>query len=127
MPHKSKHPCRHPGCPALVNPGESFCPVHAASHKDDYARKHPEYFKLYNNKRWRRYRRMFLAEHPLCVNFEICHNAATVVDHIEPHQGDWEKFWDPNNHQPMCKPCHDRKTAKERGWGKNDKDQGGQT
>ena len=118
MPHKSRHPCKHPGCPALIESGETFCAVHKGTHKDDYARKHPEYFKLYNSKQWRRLRRMFLAEHPLCVNFDICHNAATVVDHITDHRGIWELFIDMNNLQPMCASCHNTKTAKERGWGK---------
>jgi len=59
-------------------------------------------------------------EHPLCINFEECHNVATVVDHIVlVSQGG--SFWDPDNHQPMCKQCHDRKTAKEDGrWGRGD-------
>jgi len=69
------------------------------------------------NYRWNKYRIPYLKRHPLCVNFEECHNPATVVDHIKPvNQGG--DFWDPENHQPMCKPCHDRKTAKEDGrWG----------
>ncbi len=52
---------------------------------------------------------MFLREHPLCV---LCSQigggtAATVVDHIQPHRGDYDLFWDPTNHQALCKPCHD--------------------
>ena len=43
----------------------------------------------------------------------MCHDqgrltAATVVDHIAPHEGDQAKFWDKTNHQALCKPCHDR-------------------
>ena len=33
---------------------------------------------------------------------------ATVVDHITPHKGDQALFWDVDNWQPLCKPCHDR-------------------
>ena len=33
---------------------------------------------------------------------------ARVVDHIRPHRGDVELFWDRSNWQPLCKPCHDR-------------------
>lgn len=33
---------------------------------------------------------------------------AEVVDHKQPHKGDHKLFWDPKNHQPMCKQCHDR-------------------
>jgi 5-methylcytosine-specific restriction endonuclease McrA len=58
--------------------------------------------------RWRRYRMMFLRENPLCV---LCRplgriRAATVVDHIEPHRGDYKTFWDPANHQSLCASCH---------------------
>lgn len=33
---------------------------------------------------------------------------AEVVDHKQPHKGAHKLFWDPKNHQPMCKQCHDR-------------------
>jgi 5-methylcytosine-specific restriction protein A len=38
-----------------------------------------------------------------------------VVDHIIPHKGDKDLFWDSNNWQPLCKTCHDEKTAREDG------------
>ncbi|WP_400245601.1 HNH endonuclease [Niallia sp. JL1B1071] len=38
---------------------------------------------------------------------------ATVVDHIVPHRGDQDLFWDETNWQPLCKSCHDRKTMTE--------------
>ena len=117
MPHKAPHPCKHQQCPALVPAGESYCDAHKAAHA--FGRANPEHFRLYNNKRWRRYRRMFLAEHPLCVNFDECHREAGVVDHIKDHKGDYDVFWDPDNHQPMCVICHNTKTAKTRGWGRN--------
>jgi 5-methylcytosine-specific restriction protein A len=56
-------------------------------------------------------------DHPLC---EECKRngrltPATVVDHITPHKGNRELFWDESNWQALCKSCHDRKTAKEDG------------
>lgn len=30
-----------------------------------------------------------------------------VCDHEKAHRGSERLFWDPNNHQTMCKPCHD--------------------
>ena len=34
--------------------------------------------------------------------------AASVVDHITPHKGDYSLFWKADNHQALCKHCHDR-------------------
>jgi 5-methylcytosine-specific restriction enzyme A len=31
-----------------------------------------------------------------------------VCDHVEAHRGSERLFWDPANHQAMCKACHDR-------------------
>jgi len=36
---------------------------------------------------------------------------ATVVDHITPHKGDNDLFWDRANWQSLCESCHNRKTA----------------
>lgn len=119
-PSRSLRPCAHPACAALVQVGQRYCPAHAPAHKQDYARRHPEYQELYNNQRWRDYRKMFLAEHPLCVNFAECKQPADTVDHKEPHHGEWDKFWNPANHQSMCSQCHNKKTAKESGWGKGE-------
>lgn len=59
--------------------------------------------------RWRRYRERFLTENPFCVLCERLGRTtpATVVDHIVPHRGDHHLFWKPENHQALCKPCHD--------------------
>lgn len=66
---------------------------------------------------WAKARFHFLAAHPLCAEHERngALAAATVVDHIKPHRGDKALFWDRTNWQPLCKPCHDRKTASEDG------------
>jgi 5-methylcytosine-specific restriction protein A len=38
-----------------------------------------------------------------------------VVDHIVPHKGEKVAFWNRANWQPLCKRCHDIKTATEDG------------
>lgn len=48
-----------------------------------------------------------LAKHPLC---EFCNKQgrvtpATIADHVEPHRGDVEKFWQ-GKLQGLCGPCH---------------------
>lgn len=57
---------------------------------------------------WAKYSRQRLKEHPLCV---YCRRRgkltpARATDHIRPHKGDPELFWDPNNHQSLCFKCH---------------------
>lgn len=34
-----------------------------------------------------------------------------MADHIVPHRGDRELFWNLQKWQPLCKDCHDRKTG----------------
>jgi len=62
---------------------------------------------------WRKARRLYLSDNPLCKGClgrgKV--NGATVVDHIEPHRGDMVLFWMRSNWQPLCKCCHDKKTA----------------
>lgn len=73
--------------------------------------------------RWQKARAAYLAENPLCV---YCRRigrveAATVVDHIKPHRGDEQLFWDEGNWQPLCASCHSSikqaEEAKAKGWG----------
>jgi 5-methylcytosine-specific restriction enzyme A len=50
---------------------------------------------LYGTQRWKRRRRLHLAQHPLCVMCERMGKVtpATVADHVEPHRGDVMLFW----------------------------------
>jgi 5-methylcytosine-specific restriction protein A len=52
-------------------------------------------------------------DNPLCVDCKTADllTAANVVDHIVPHRGDMNLFWSEDNWQPLCKRCHDLKTA----------------
>jgi len=72
------------------------------------------YHHLYGRK-WKAARALFLQSNPLCKRCqrrgEI--KAADVVDHVVPHKGDLELFWDQSNWQPLCKRDHDIKTATE--------------
>ena len=74
---------------------------------------------LYRLPAWTAYSKQYRAEHPTCVRCEQAGRvtASKVVDHIRPHRGDLELFWDPANHQALCKRCHDAKTAREDGGG----------
>lgn len=61
--------------------------------------------------RWQKYRAAYLRQHPFCVMCQEQGNPvglANVVDHKTPHKGpDDPLFWDPTNHQPLCKKHHD--------------------
>jgi 5-methylcytosine-specific restriction enzyme A len=114
MPRKPLKPCRYPGCSELTE--NRYCSKHQKQIDSKYNKFNRPFKKLYNS-RWRKRRKQFLQEHPLC---ESCKkrdviNAATVVDHVIPHKGDERLFWDENNWQALCKSCHDKKTAKEDG------------
>ncbi|WP_099473330.1 HNH endonuclease signature motif containing protein [Stenotrophomonas maltophilia] len=66
-----------------------------------------------NSSLWRRIRAVVLAREPLC---RCCAEqgrvrAATEVDHID---GDDANHTD-SNLQPLCRPCHSAKTARENG------------
>jgi len=64
--------------------------------------------------RWQKARKWFLKRHPMC-ECDDCKGQrlpADVVDHIKPHRGDYDLFWDENNWRAMATVCHNRKTAK---------------
>jgi len=106
MPYKSKVPCKHGRCSALVEVGETYCAYHKPLHKNDYPRRHPERQKLYSSARWMAFRKTYLAEHPLCANYATCHNLATIVHHIVNHELNEELMWSLDNLKPLCAPCH---------------------
>jgi 5-methylcytosine-specific restriction endonuclease McrA len=70
--------------------------------------------------RWRKERLHFLRLNPLCVYcLELgATKAAEVVDHIVPHKGSHDLFWDVENWQPLCKRCHDSVKQKEEATGR---------
>lgn len=71
--------------------------------------------RLYNNRRWREASARYLSKHPLCVMCEQrgLVTTSTETDHIKPHKGDEQLFWDVTNWQALCKPCHSTKTSTE--------------
>jgi len=73
---------------------------------------------LYGHARWRRRRAHQLRAEPLCA---FCTRLgrtvpATVADHVEPHRGDLDLFWN-GALQSLCKFCHDsvKKRAEDSG------------
>jgi len=121
MPRSAPRPCAHRGCRGLVRGDHRYCDVHQdeeleARRRGD-ERRGTAAQRGYDS-RWRRARARFLKRHPICRDPLARHTgrvvAATVVDHIVPHRGDEALFWDERNWQPLCRECHDAKTARGR-------------
>jgi 5-methylcytosine-specific restriction endonuclease McrA len=79
-----------------------------------------DWHHLYDLKRWKALRLYRLGIEPLC---RFCKQAgkdrpASVVDHVVPHKGDVDLFFDLENTQSLCKPCHDgtKQSAEHRGY-----------
>ena len=122
------HICAYPGCHTPVPLGVRYCRRH-----EEKGEKRDARLKAARDKRrteragsstergygysWQKRRTAFLRGHPL---FEECRKRgritpATDVDHIRPHKGDPELFWDWDNLQALCHECHSKKTAREDG------------
>ncbi|MBK0347880.1 HNH endonuclease [Aerococcaceae bacterium zg-ZJ1578] len=98
-------PCSKIGCGILTH--ERFCEKHRKDTR-------PSAYERGYDSRWQKARKNYLIAHPFCVECQKDNRMtlATDVDHIIPHKGDKELFWDMDNWQPLCKACHSRKTAK---------------
>lgn len=117
MPRSAPKPCSHPGCKLLVADGTNRCAAHKREFSKAFDAKRGTAAARGYSSKWQKAREGFLSSHPLCVEHEKLGEIvpATVVDHIIPHRGDKALFWDRDNWQPLCKPCHDQKTATEDG------------
>lgn len=63
--------------------------------------------RLYGTGRWKRLRAYHLGLEPFCRMCAARGQAteATVCDHLDPHNGDVERFWS-GPFQSLCEPCH---------------------
>jgi len=113
MPTAPKHPCNEPGCPALVQRGQSRCPAHthALQRRFDATRLSPS--KRGYGRRWEAIRDIVLSGEPLCREHARRGEtvAATDVDHIIRRALGGSDNED--NLQPLCAECHGAKTARE--------------
>lgn len=114
MPLSPKRPCTQPGCGALSSTGR--CDRHPRpvrpgnwTRTQNTADKTGTRQATYGSERWRKARATFLKRNPLCW----CGQPATDVDHIIPHDGTPDTFWDSDNWQAICHQHHLSKTARE--------------
>lgn len=111
--------CATPDCPELVPPGQSRC-EDCTSEADK--RRGTAAERGYTGSGHRTFRKRVLARDPICM---VCRLApSTVADHhplsrrelvasnMNPN--------DPDHGRGLCKPCHDRETAKHQPGGWND-------
>lgn len=115
MPSAPLQPCARPGCPFLASVGR-YCVEHAKAEnaqKKQYDRQRGSSAKRGYGRKWQNYRKIYLAEHPLCMRCKKKGRImpAIVVDHIKPHKGDCNLFWQISNHQALCVRCHNKVTA----------------
>lgn len=126
MPMMPTTLCSHSGCNASAG-ANGVCKMHKPKPKHQKAKQtkqaEPAKLKRIDNRpssaqrgydaRWRSARELFLANEPLCRNcmLKSIIKGADVVDHIIPHRGDHELFWDQTNWQPLCYSCHSIKTT----------------
>lgn len=109
MPYRPKRVCVYPWCSKLTY--DSYCELHKK--RINYDRQRGTAAQRGYDYQWQQARKTYLVANPLCV---ICRKKgilapANVVDHITPHRGDKDLFWDSDNWQALCKQCHDFKTA----------------
>lgn len=73
------------------------------------------YRHLYKSAAWRKGRLIFLRQHPLCQRCMAkgIVTAATVVNHVVPHKGNLQRFFDQGNWEAICAPHHDRDAQSE--------------
>ena len=100
----ARHCNGNPYCP---NPPlrNGRCPTHLA---EANTRLHPR-ARFYSSPEWRRLRTRILHLEPAC---RACGTQATDVDHVIGIE-DGGAPLDPENLQPLCAPCHARKTRAE--------------
>lgn len=68
---------------------------------------------------WEQATAAFKRTHPLCLGCQAIGviEATTCVDHVVPHKGSEQLFWDPANWQPACDWHHNAVKQKlERLW-----------
>lgn len=133
MPNRPRSICRFPPCNRKTS--DTYCKSHK-HHDKSYSNKSSS-DPWYNHKIWRGsinkpfgqrggMRERQLLKVPYCIK---CKEEGVIkditkggiVDHIIPFRSvpkerQWHYFTDPENHQSLCKTCHNEKSASDRGY-----------
>ena len=124
MPTIPPKPCHKAGCGRLTY--ASHCETHIEEAREQNTKdtrqrwqgiekNRPSAYARGYTGEWRKARMYYLKRHPTCTHCrsEGVLTMSQVVDHIEPHKGDMALFWDEDNWQSLCVPCHNIKSARE--------------
>ena len=110
MPRAPRPGCSAFPCSGRATASSSLCYAHLAESRRAYDAQRPTAAQRGYGWEWQDYRDEYLAVHTTCVT---CGAPSTLVDHIVAvKQGG--SFWDPDNHQALCRSCHGTKTSRER-------------
>lgn len=113
MPTAPLRTCSKPHCPGRVQDG--VCSV-CGPRKRASEGNRPNFRDRGYSWEWTKASLNFRKQNPLCAKClerDIV-TAATCVDHIRPHKGNQDLFWDQSNWQSLCDSCHGAKSAKEK-------------
>jgi len=115
--------CNQVGCNELIPMSERYCSAHKRDIKKQKNKsynqhgRNQEHDKFYHSKEWKNIRSIVMSEHAglccQCARLEMT-VPADVVDHITPIEVEWEARLKRENLQPLCHPCHNRKTAEDK-------------
>lgn len=126
MAQKPLRPCmgrgpRRGSCPNLIQGSETCCPEckpyeKAKTRRYDQERDQLSERQWIHSTRWRKASNKHKAEHPLCVECEKRGKVTPtyLTDHIIPHNGNYDLFWDQSNWQSLCNACHEMKHQADR-------------
>ncbi len=108
-------PCAALGCGKRIEYGQRHCERHEGIDGKRHDERRGSAAARGYDSRWGKARKAWLMEHPLCAECERQGRvrAGVLVDHIVPHKGNQELFWNTTNWQSLCRTCHDEKTKKE--------------
>lgn len=117
MPYKRNRKCNIPQCNNFTLTDNPYCVKHKrekACYYTNASKKTYTSNEMYDH-RWKKLRLLVLRKNPFCVE---ClkynrYTPASEVDHIIPHRGDKTNFYNEENLQALCKPCHSQKTGRE--------------
>lgn len=110
MPYKIKKQCGNKACPAIIDPGRTYCPECLTQSRKRYDRHDRDRHNVYATKQWRSVRKMKLARDVFCECSECVGTlvVAEVVHHKREISDRPDLTFTMDNLMSMAKACHDR-------------------